>query len=31
MPKQKTSEIDLQEVRGNDCGYNEGTICLVNE
>ena len=30
MPKQKTGENDLYELQGNDCGYNEGTICLVN-
>ena len=30
MPKQKTSENDLHELLGNDCGYNEGTICVVN-
>ena len=27
MPKQKTN---LHEMLGNDCGYNEGTICVVN-
>ena len=27
MPKQKTSENNLL---GNNCGYNEGTICVVN-
>ena len=31
MPKQKTGEKDLHELLGNDCGYNEGTICVVNE
>ena len=30
MPIQNTSENDLHELRGNDYGYNEGTICLVN-
>ena len=30
-PKQKTGENDLHELLGNDCGYNEGTICVVNE
>ena len=30
MPKQKTSENDLHELLGNDCGYIEGTICVVN-
>ena len=30
MPKQKTGENDLHELLGNDCGYNEGTICVVN-
>ena len=29
VPKQKTSENNLHELQGNDCGYNEGTICLV--
>ena len=29
MPKQKTGENDLHELLGNDCGYNEGTICVV--
>ena len=28
--KQKTSESDLHKLLGNDCGYNEGTICVVN-
>ena len=28
--KQKTGENDLHELLGNDCGYNEGTICVVN-
>ena len=30
MPKQKNSEDDLHELLGNDCGYNEGTIYIVN-
>ena len=30
MPKQKTGENDLPELLGNDCGYNEDTICVVN-
>ena len=29
-PKQKTGENDLHELQINDCGCNEGTICLVN-
>ena len=29
-PKQKTGENNLHELQGNDCGYNEGTICVVN-
>ena len=29
-PKQKTGKNDLHELLGNDCGYNEGTICVVN-
>ena len=29
-PRQKTGENDLHELLGNDCGYNEGTICVVN-
>ena len=29
-PKQKAAENDLHELLGNDCGYNEGTICIVN-
>ena len=29
MPKQKTRENDLHELRGNDCGYNEGTTVYV--
>ena len=29
-PKQKTSGNNLHELLGNDCGYNEGTICVVN-
>ena len=28
-PKQETDENDLHEPQGDDCGYNEGTICLV--
>ena len=28
--KQKTGENDLHELLGNNCGYNEGTICVVN-
>ena len=28
--KQKMSKNDLCELLGNDCGYNEGTICIVN-
>ena len=27
---QKAGENDLQELWVNHCGYNEGTICLVN-
>ena len=30
MPKQKTGGNDLHELPGNNCGYNEGTICVVN-
>ena len=30
MPKQKTGENDLHDLLGNDCGYSEGTICLLN-
>ena len=30
MPKQKTGENDLHKLLGNDCGYNEGTIYVVN-
>ena len=30
MPIQKTGENDLDKPRGNDYGYNEGTICLVS-
>ena len=30
MPKQKTGENDLHELLGNDCGYNEGTIYVLN-
>ena len=26
----KTGGNDLHELLGNDCGYNEGTICVVN-
>ena len=29
-PKQKTGGNDLHELLGNDCGYNEGTICVVS-
>ena len=29
-PIQNTGENDLHELLGNDYGYNEGTICLVN-
>ena len=29
-PKQKTSENDLHELLGNNCGYKEGTVCVVN-
>ena len=29
-PKQKTGENDLHKLLGNDCGYNECTICVVN-
>ena len=29
-PIQETGENDLHQLRANDCGYNEGTICLVN-
>ena len=28
--KQKTGENNLHELLGNDYGYNEGTICVVN-
>ena len=28
-PIQETGKNDLHEPRGDDCGYNEGTICLV--
>ena len=28
MPIQNTGENDLHELRGNDYGYNEGTICF---
>ena len=27
---QRTGENDLDKLRANDSGYNEGTICLVN-
>ena len=30
MPKQKTGENDLHELLGNDCGYSEGTIYVLN-
>ena len=30
MPKQKTSENNLDELLENECEYNEGTICVVN-
>ena len=29
-PKQKTSEDDLHKLLENDCGYNEGTISVVD-
>ena len=29
-PKQKTGGNDLHKLLGNDCGYSEGTICVVN-
>ena len=29
-PKQKTDGNDLYELLGNDCGYNEGTICVLS-
>ena len=29
-PKQKTGGNDLHKLLGNDCGYNEGTICVMN-
>ena len=29
-PKQKTGGNDLHELLGNDCGYNEGTIYVLN-
>ena len=29
-PKQKTTGNDLNELLGNDCEYNKGTICVVN-
>ena len=28
--KQKTGGNDLHKLLENDCGYNEGTICVVN-
>ena len=31
MSKQNTGENDLHELLGNDCGYNEGTICVYSE
>ena len=30
MPKQKTGGNDLHELLRNDCGYNEGTICVLS-
>ena len=30
MPMQNTGENDLHDLWGNDYGYIEGTICLVN-
>ena len=30
MPIQETGEKDLYQLQAKDCGYNEGTICLVN-
>ena len=29
-PIQETGENDLYQLQAKDCGYNEGTICLVN-
>ena len=29
VPIQETGENNLREPRGDNCGYNEGTICLV--
>ena len=29
-PHTKASEKDLHELWVNNCGYNDGTICLVN-
>ena len=29
-PKQKTDGNDLHELLGNDCGYSEGTICVLS-
>ena len=31
MPIPKTGENDPHELQGNNCGYNEDTICLVNK
>ena len=30
MPKQKTGGNGLHELLGNDCEYNEGTICVLS-
>ena len=30
IPKQKTGGNDLHKLLGNDCGYNEGTICVLS-
>ena len=30
MPIHKTGENNLHQLWENNCGYNEGTICLVN-
>ena len=30
MPQTKTGENNLHKLLGNDCGYNESTICVVN-
>ena len=27
-PIQETGENDLHQLQANDCGYNEGTICV---